>query len=354
MRNRPQLFGGLFAAYGLLTGPAWAGEAYDVGVLIWSDNIPGQVAMRKGLEAEAARIQATSQPGADSLALHVEVAGDGPEGIERQIAQMQRMVEQGMDAIIVQPTDNAALAKPLLAANAAGIPVVAYDQYILGGELAAYLTSDNRQAGYQDGEYIASLFPDEQELHLVLVEYPYVSSTVERLDGFLDALGAAGQRYTIVGTFLGVDPVSGAKAAQALLTRFPDPGSVDVVFTVNDGGGLSVVDALVQAGRSEIVVASIDGDPQSVENIRQGRLTVIDSAQFCGPMGAHAMRTTWSLLQGEEVAAHQLIPTFPITRETLDTYPGWMGPLPASFVKPWPSAQPDWSPTLRLVEPEPR
>ncbi len=345
---------GLPALLLALAGPAHAGEHYDIGVLIWSDNIPGQVAMLKGLEAEAARIQQAAGDDGDTLQLHVKVAGDGPEGIERQILQMQAMVEQGVDAIIVQPTDNAALAKPLQAANAAGIPVVAYDQYILGGELAAYLTSDNRQAGAQGGEYIASRFPDEQELKVVLVEYPYVSSTVERLDGFLDALGAADQRYTIVGTFLGVDPVSGAKAAQEILARFPEPGSIDVVFTVNDGGGLAVVDALAEAGRSEVVVATIDGDPDSVDNIRAGRLTVIDSAQFCGPLGASAMQATWQLLQGQPVAAHQLVPTFPITRETLDAYPGWMGPLPDSFVKPWPSAQTTWSPDLTIVEQEQR
>lgn len=352
MRNSVRAIAPCAALCCLLAQPAAAGQGFDVGVLIWSDNIPGQVAMRQGLEAEAARIRAAQPPDGDQLTLHVVVAGDGPEGIKRQISQMQAMVDQGVDAIIVQPTDNAALAKPLLAANAAGIPVVAYDQYILGGELAAYLTSDNRQAGTQGGEYIASLFPDDQKLKLVLVEYPYVSSTVERLDGFLDALGAAGQPFTIVGTFLGVDPASGAKAAQEILARFPGPGSIDVVFTVNDGGGLSVVDALAQAGRSEVVVATIDGDPDSVANIRQGRLTVIDSAQFCGPMGAHAMRATWSLLQGQPVPTHQLIPTFPITRETLDAYPGWMGPLPPSFVKPWPSTVTTWSPELRQVSPE--
>jgi len=320
---------------------AWAG--YDVGVLIWSETIPGQIAMRQGLEAEAGRLRAAGA----SLQLHVHVAGDGEKGIERQIRQMEALVAQGVDAIVVQPTDSAALSAPLRKANAAGIPVVAYDQYIRGGDVAAYLTSDNRQAGRLDGEYIAARFPDDRPLRLVLVEYPHVSSTIERVDGFMDALEAAGQPVTVVGTFQGVDPVSGARAAAQLLAAHPEKGSVDVVFTVNDGGGLAVVDALAAAGRDEIVVATIDGDPASVANVRAGRLTVIDAAQFCGELGAAAMRATYAVVQGKPVERHQLVPTFPITRETVDLYEGWAAPLPEAVALPWSTSEPQWRPTLR-------
>ncbi len=324
---------------------------HDVGVLVWSPNIPGQVAMRQGLEQEAARINQEAGEDGDSLRLQIAVAGDGTDGIERQIRQMQQMVDASVDLIIVQPTDNAALAAPLQAANAAGIPVVAYDQYIVGGDLAAYLTSDNRQAGVLGGEYIAARFDNSRKLKLALVEYPHVSSTVERLDGFLDTLGQSGQAFEIVGVYQGVDPVSGAKAAASMLAAHPDPGSIDVVFTVNDGGGLAVVDALAAAGRTEVVVATIDGDPASVENIKAGRITLIDAAQFCGPLGAEAMKAGWALLQGKPVPRQILVPTFPITKETVDRYPGWMGPLPPAFEKPWASTRPVWSPELRVVQP---
>ena len=319
----------------------------DVGVLIWSDNIPGQVAMKEGLEAEAERINAAAGEGRPPVKLQVEVAGDGPKGIENQIVQMQSMVSAGVDLIIVQPTDNAALMAPLQAANRANIPVVAYDQYISGGSLAAYLTSDNYQAGYDDGEFIAERFPDIAPLKLVVVEYPHVSSTVERLDGFLDALRAREQPFTLLKSYEGVEPVGGKKAGEALLADFPRPGSVDVVFTVNDGGGLALVEVLFAAGRTEIAVASIDGDPESVKNIQAGRLTVIDSAQFCGPLGAEAMKAGYGILIGQPPPKHILVPTFPITAETLDHYPGWMGPLPAAFDKPWPSTSTRWEPGMR-------
>lgn len=327
-------------------GPA--ARVLQVGVLYWSATIPGQVAMRRGLEDEAERINAQAQAqGLPQVRLQTEVAGDGPAGVERQIAQMQAMVAARPDAIIVQPTDNAALAAPLRAANAARIPVVAYDQYISGGELAAYVTSDNHQAGYLDGEYMAAQFPPGQLLRLVLVEYPLVSSTVERLDGFLDALRERGRRFRILKSYRAVEPVEGRAAGAAILRDFPAKGSVDLVFTVNDGGGLAVVQALHAAGRDEIAVASVDGDPASVENIRAGRLTRIVAAQFCGPLGATAMASAYALLRGGKVARHILVPTFPVTRETLHRYPGWAGPIPAAFDKPWPARERRWQGVVR-------
>lgn len=314
-----------------------------IGVLYWSMNIPGQVAMARGLEAEAARInELAPSHGEPAVELLTRVAGDGPAGVENQIRQMHELIDIKPDVIIAQPTDNAALAEPLRRANREGIPVIAYDQYISGGRLASYVTSDNEQAGYLAGEYIAAQFSDDLPLQLVLVEYPLVSSTVERLNGFLDALRDRGQPYTILKSYEAVEPVAGRRVGAAILRDFPARGSLDVVFTVNDGGGLSVVEALANAGRDEIAVASIDGDPRSVENIRSGRLTRIDAAQFCGPLGAEAMRLAYAVARGKAVPRHVLIPTFPITAETLDRYPGWEGPIPDSFAKPWPSSEPVW------------
>ena len=335
----------------MLGCPGWAQtEEFRVGALYWSMNIPGQVAMRSGLEHERAAInREAASTGAATVVLESRVAGDGEAGIENQIQQMRELIAAGVDLLIVQPTDNAALAAPLRQANAAGIPVIAYDQYISGGQLAAYRTSDNYQAGYLDGEYIASRFANDQEIQLVMVEYPHVSSTVERVNGFLDALKQAGQMYRILQTYQAVEPVSGRKAGADILRDFPAKGSIDVVFTVNDGGGLAVVEALAAAGRSEIQVATIDGDPQSVENIRAGRLTVIDSAQYCGPLGAEAMRAGYAVLQNQNPPFHALVPVFPITRETVENYSGWSGPVADPFTKPWESLDPEWRGELKVL-----
>jgi ribose transport system substrate-binding protein len=338
----------LFACL-LFAAPVHAADPpLRVGALYWSMEIPGQVAMRQGLEAELAAIRTAHPDRAIELLAHV--AGDGPAGIERQIGQMNALVDEAVDIIVVQPTDNAALAEPLLRANAAGIPVVAYDQYISKGTLASFVTSDNEQAGFLGGEYLASTFPDSQTIKLVLVEYPHVSSTVARVDGLISALKQAKQPFTIVGTYRAVEPVAGAAAGAAILRDHPKPGSIDAIFTVNDGGGLAVVDALAKAGRTEVVVATVDGDSRSVDNIQAGRLTRIDSAQFCGALGRESMKVAWRVLQGEKVPRMVLVPVFPITKETHQLFLGWNQPPPQRFDKPWASDTPTWTWTVREVQ----
>jgi len=344
MKNRIKALVFLLAGCLLsFTAGAQPQKVWHVGVLYWSSTIAGQVAMRKGLEQEVERInQAARKSGAPTVQLWTQVAGDGPQGVDRQIAQMHKMVDARPDVIIVQPADNAALTQPLLAANRAGIPVIAYDQYIAGGKLAAYVASDNYQAGYLDGEYLVSLFRKKTPLRLVLVEYPTISSAADRVNGFLDALHNYGRGYTIMKSYRAIDPVEGQKAGAAILRDFPQKGSIDAVFTVNDGGGLAVVDALARAGRDEVAVATVDGDPASMKNIRGNRLTRIDTAQFCGPLGARTARAAYGILSGKDVPARILVPTFPVTAETLDKYPGWNGPIPASFQKPWPAQHAMW------------
>lgn len=343
---------GIFWAGVLLSAPAplTTTTPFRVGVLYWSMKIPGQVAMREGLEEQAARINAHAESiGAREIQLIPEVAGEGNEGIENQIRQMSSMVEQHLDLIIVQPTDNAALVPSLKAANRAAIPVVAYDQYISGGELKSYLTSDNYQAGYLDGEYIAHHFPDDKEVRLILVEYPHVSSTVERVNGMLDAMQAQNQPYAVLKTYIAVEPVGGRRAGEAILADFPEKNSVDAVFTVNDGGGLAVAETLTAAGRLEIFMATIDGDPESVEQIKRDGIIRIDSAQFCGALGAETVKVAYRILSGEAVSKQYLIPVFPVTPETVTSYHGWRGEVPEEFTKPWPSAKPVWKPEPKAV-----
>ena len=321
-----------------------AATPYTIGVVYWSMNIAGQVAMRRGLEQAAAQ-----GVGGRPVKLLPHVGGDGEAGVRNQVAAMARLRAARPDAIIVQPIDSAALARPVQEANAAGIPVVAYDQYVLKGKLACYLTSDNALAGRLDGEWLAHRFRDRtpaRPLRLAIVEYPYVSSTVERVEGMRDALDQAGTNYRVVGRYEAVEPVGGAAAARRLLREHP-PGTLDAVFCVNDGGGLAVARAFMRAGRKDVVFATIDGDPAAVDLIRRGGPIGIDTAQFCGPLGAESLRWTGKLLRGERVPRQVLLTVFPVTRESVRAYPGWMGPIPAVIRKPWPPFAP--VPGTRIV-----
>lgn len=313
-----------------------AARPFRIGVVYWSMNILGQVGMRQGLE-RAARDLNRQHPH-KPVRLIPYIGGEGEAGVRNQIAAMDRLIALKVDAIILQPIDSAALSKPVIAANRAGIPVVAYDQYVLQGQLACYVTSNNHLAGHLDGEYLAYHFRGRSPanpLRLVIVEYPYVSSTVERVDGLLDALNEAKLPYRIVGRYEAVEPTGGMRAGRQIVRAHP-PGTIDAVFCVNDGGGLSVLRELRRAHRQDLVMATVDGEPGAVREIRRGGLIGIDTAQFMGAIGAESMRCTYRLLSGERIPRLVVLTVYPLTRRSLEEYPGWMGPVPAVIRKAWP------------------
>lgn len=318
----------------------------QVAVLYWSMNIEGQVAMRKGLEAEAAKYN-KPLPDSTKIKLIPFVAGDGKAGIKKQISQFGEALKLKPDAIIIQPTDNAALSKKLLEANRLKIPVIAYDQYIVGGKLDSFVTSDNYEAGRQNAEYISSFFARDAVIKIVVFEYPKVSSTTDRLDGFFDTLREQNQAFEVLKRYEAVEPVGGKKAAQEFLKDFPKKSSVDVIFTVNDGGGLAVVKELAAAGRTEIKQASVDGDMNSVKNITDKKITVIDSAQFCAEIGRQSFIVATELLGGKEVPKKVMVPTFPVTEKTAGSYKGWMSAMPKSFRKDWGRNSTVWDSTIK-------
>lgn len=320
-----------------LAGPAASAAPYTIGVVYWSMAIPGQVAMRHGLEQEASRL--SRQHPARPVRLLPAVGGEGDRGIQNQLNAMYRFIGKRPNAIILQPIDSAALSRPVQVANHVGIPVLAYDQYVLDGRLASFVTSNNWLAGYLDGEYLVHRFGDPREpLRLVIVEFPYVSSTIERVEGLLDAFHEAKRSYRIVARYEAVEPQAGRVAGEAILRNHP-PGTIDAVFCVNDGGGVAVMEALKRAGRRDVVMATVDGDPRMVAEIRRGGIVGIDTAQFMGQLGAQSMAWTYRMLEGKRVPRQVLLTVFPITRENLDAYPGWNGAVPEIIRKPWAPAE---------------
>jgi len=320
----------------LISRVSSAAETFQIGVLYWSDTIEGQKIMRKGLENKTQELNKVAlRKGLPQIKLITRLAGDGHAGIIKQRSQFFELIKLKPHLIIVQPTDNAALSAPLKLANSEAIPVIAFDQYIVGGELLSLITSNNYQAGYLDGEYIAALYPNDYLIKLILVEYPNVSSTIDRVDGFFDALKQDQQKFKVVKSYHAVQPEEGREVASKILKQFKKKSSVDVIFAINDGGGLAIAQEMIKAKRDEIKIATVDGDPQSVKLLENKKSIVIDSAQFVAEIGRQSILNAYKYLRGKKISHKVLVPTFPITGDSLKFYSGWTGQIPNSFTKPW-------------------
>lgn len=71
-----------------------------------------------------------------------------------------------------------------------------------------------------------SLFSKSRKIRIVVFEYPRVSSTTDRVDGFFDTLRQQQQNFQVLKRYKAVEPIGGKRTAQEFLKDFPQKGSV--------------------------------------------------------------------------------------------------------------------------------
>ncbi|MBN2469514.1 MAG: substrate-binding domain-containing protein, partial [Anaerolineae bacterium] len=126
-----------------------AQDSFTLGLSISTLNNPFFVTLRDGAQAAA---------NAAGIDLVVVDSQDDPA---TEAANMEDLVAQGVDAILVNPTDADAIVPSILAANAAGIPVFTIDRGAAGGEVVSHIASDNMAGGWMAGRYLCSLLGGE-------------------------------------------------------------------------------------------------------------------------------------------------------------------------------------------------
>src|SRR5688572_1245521 len=164
-----------------------------------------------------AAINSGAQAAADSFGdVDLQVA-EGTNDPIAQIAAVESFVNQGVDAIVLLPTDGAALTEAAIEAMEAGIPVINVDRVFTSPFAArATILGDNYGMGVSAGTYICNELSDNADA--VVAEIAGIDSlelTQDRSQGFADALEDCGLE---VGARVAADfTVQGGEAAASQL-----------------------------------------------------------------------------------------------------------------------------------------
>ncbi|HOV64416.1 MAG TPA: ABC transporter substrate-binding protein [Spirochaetia bacterium] len=244
--------------------------------------------------------------------------------LNTQVGQIDTFISSGVDIIILNAADTKGIAPAVKKAKAAGIIVVAADVNADGG-VDAMVTSNNRQAGEQCGEYIAKRLGGKGSI--VIVNGPPVSAVIDRVDGCKSVLA----KYPDIKILsenqnAGGNREGGLRVMTDLLTAFP---KIDAVFAINDPTGIGCDLAIKQAKREgEMFVAGVDGAPDAVVALNDKTSTFAASAsQDPYTMAIKAVEIAWDVKQGKKPdQLITLIPTTLITRENVASYKGWTKP----------------------------
>ena len=199
-------------------------------------------------------------------------SAEGTNDANQQISQVETFINDKVDAIVLLPTDGAALTDVATKAMEAGIPVVNVDREF-STPFAARTTvlGDNYGMGVSAGTYACKVIEEKGLKDAVVAEIAGIDAlplTQDRSKGFKDALKGCGQNVdNRVAAEFTVE--SGEKAASNLLQAAP---KIDVIWNHDDDQGVGVKAAFDNAGRDEFTFIGGAGSGNAMQWIKDGEM----------------------------------------------------------------------------------
>ncbi|WP_432653323.1 sugar ABC transporter substrate-binding protein [Rhizobium leguminosarum] len=205
------------------------------------------------------------------------ISVDGQNDLNKQVADVEDMVAQGIGALIINPRDSKGLVPAINAATAAGVKVFVIDSTIdPQANFVTLVQSSNSQNGLLVGQWLADATKGK-ELKIALISGDKGNEVgQERRLGVLAGLTEGQLRnegrahFTVVGQgWGGWTNEGGLKAMEDLLTANPD---VNVVLGENDSMVLGAQKALEQASKGDVMfLAAADGQKEALQAIKDGK-----------------------------------------------------------------------------------
>jgi len=235
---------------------------------------------------------------------------------EGEIAAIESMITQGVNAIAITPTSpnvQSALDK----ATAAGIKVVLVDNDIpdWAGK-SSLVATDNLAGGKLAGSWLKDNLPAGSKV-AVLKGRLGAPSLEDRVTGMLDTLGTVA---TIVGgsPATDCDQTKGLDAATDLLTANPD---LTAIYAACGPPATGALKAISNAGIApgKIKVVGFDASPDEIKAILSGE-EAASVAQFPAKMGSLGIETAYKAAKGETVEKNVDTGTEMVTKDNAANY----------------------------------
>ncbi len=238
-----------------------------------------------------------------------------------QAAQLQELMDEGVDAVFLCPVDWEAVTPALEALQEAGIPVINIDTQVKEESLTkAYIGSDNRNAGYVCGEDLKKRCPRGGKI--LLLECPSINSINERITGFEQAIANAGFEVLDRADVNG-EKEKAKEAMGEFLEKYP---KIDGVMCGNDQVALGALEAVKESGRQGIRIYGVDGSPDVKQEIaKPDSPMTATGAQSPIRIGKAAAETGIAILDGEKFETTTYEDTFLIDKGNVEMYgtDGW-------------------------------
>jgi ribose transport system substrate-binding protein len=290
---------------------ARAAEEYQVAYLTPGLNVPFWKYLSDGIK------QAAATDAAKSGAKITVTDYDSRNSAGTQLQNAQDVVTAGVDLIIISPTDSSSAPEVLELAADNNVPVVIADIGTDSGDYVSFVISSNESGAYDSGKVLMQKLADKgwkgSDVMMITISQARLNGQ-NRTKGITRAVEEAGGKIV---QFLESKDYTRAEAQTQASDMISANPQAHGFFTQHDEAALGAYAAIQESGRADdIILASFDGSPESVELIKQGKI-VAAAMQQPVLMGRLAMEVGLKHLRGEQVEKQTEVPTILVTPENV-------------------------------------
>lgn len=247
------------------------------------------------------------------------IAVDGERNDQKHISDIENLITQKPDAIIKQLGDTKVSAPVLKKVHDANIPLFTVDHpseysitnhmsdnYLIGEALARRMFEDI------GGEGKIAVFNGFYGVRVVAIRYDmmkYVAKDYPKIEFIEPEL-----QDVIPGTI-----EDARKKVQDLLVKYPKKGQLSAIWAGWDIPSIGAAQAVDAAGRKDIKVYGVDGDPAAIDMIADpGSSFAADMAQQPYLIGQAAVDTVARYLAGQQVPKSVYVDPILVTKENAE------------------------------------
>jgi len=254
-----------------------------IGMVVSTLNNPFFVSMKEGAEKRA-----------KELGYEVVVL-DSQNDASKERANVEDLVQLGITALIINPTDSDAVVNSIKIANANNIKVITIDRKSNGGEVACHVASDNIKGGELAAKFILQKLNGKGNL-VELQGIPGSSATRDRGEGFHNIVDKKEGVKVVASQAADFDRQKGLNVTQNVIQATP---KFDAVFAHNDEMALGAIEA-IKAENKNVIIVGFDGNTDAKTAVQRGDMDAT-VAQKPDLMGSVAVENAIKIGKGETV-----------------------------------------------------
>ncbi|MDD1780040.1 ribose ABC transporter substrate-binding protein RbsB [Enterovibrio sp. ZSDZ35] len=273
-----------------------AAHAQDTMAIVVSTlNNPFFVTMKEGAENKAKEL------GYELIVL------DSQNDPSKELSNVEDLTIRGVKAILINPTDSAAVSNAIRIANRSEIPVLTLDRGAQRGDVVSHIASNNVAGGEMAGKFIMEKVGEKAKV-IQLEGIAGTSAARERGEGFMNVVDG-GSMELLASQPADFDRTKGLNVMENMLAANPD---VQAVFAQNDEMALGALRA-VQASGKDVLIVGFDGTDDGIAAVKRGKMaaTIAQQPELIGAMGVEIAD---KVLKGQPVEKSIPVPLKVVTQ----------------------------------------